>query len=159
MDGNITAEGITADLEAMQRVGIGGVILMDITHDNPPGQVACLSPEWLRLVCHAISEAARFDLRFSINNGPGWSGSGGPDTPTCRCRNRWSTTNITGPAIFGTRTPHFQPTRISTATLLCWHSLPSPGPCRSSRPGSPEWGVTEARQRWQRTFGNPRLHR
>src|SRR5690349_13263266 len=31
MDGNITREGITADLEAMARVGIGGVLLMDIS--------------------------------------------------------------------------------------------------------------------------------
>jgi hypothetical protein len=31
LDGNISKEGITADLEAMQRVGIGGAMLMDIT--------------------------------------------------------------------------------------------------------------------------------
>ena len=29
-NGNVTRTGITADLEAMQRVGIGGVIIMDV---------------------------------------------------------------------------------------------------------------------------------
>ena len=39
LDGNISREGITADLEAMQRVGIGGAMLMDITQQIPPGPV------------------------------------------------------------------------------------------------------------------------
>src|SRR5712691_6524251 len=37
LDGNITAEGITADLEAMKRVGLGGALLMDVTQDIPAG--------------------------------------------------------------------------------------------------------------------------
>src|SRR5215475_129015 len=40
LNGNISREGITADLEAMQRVGIGGVLLMDVSQDIPPGPVA-----------------------------------------------------------------------------------------------------------------------
>ena len=31
VDGNVSRKGITADLEAMQRVGIGGILLMDVT--------------------------------------------------------------------------------------------------------------------------------
>ncbi len=30
LNGNITPEGITADLEAMKRVGIGGVLIMEV---------------------------------------------------------------------------------------------------------------------------------
>ena len=30
LNSNITKEGITADLEAMQRVGIGGVLIMEV---------------------------------------------------------------------------------------------------------------------------------
>ena len=30
LNGNMTREGITADLEAMQRVGIGGVLIMEV---------------------------------------------------------------------------------------------------------------------------------
>src|SRR5208282_3307054 len=38
-NGNVTKAGITADLEAMQRVGIGGVIIMDVVERfaPPPG--------------------------------------------------------------------------------------------------------------------------
>ena len=36
LNGNITSEGITADLEAMQRVGIGGVLIMEVG----PGRAA-----------------------------------------------------------------------------------------------------------------------
>jgi len=31
LDGNLTREGIIADLEAMKRVGIGGVLIMEIS--------------------------------------------------------------------------------------------------------------------------------
>ncbi|MDX9754246.1 MAG: glycosyl hydrolase, partial [bacterium] len=30
LNGNITREGITADLEAMKRVGVGGVLIMEV---------------------------------------------------------------------------------------------------------------------------------
>ena len=35
LNGNVTREGITADLEAMQRVGIGGAIIMEIGTWHP----------------------------------------------------------------------------------------------------------------------------
>ena len=38
LNGNITREGITADLEAMQRVGIGGVLIMEVDQGAPPGR-------------------------------------------------------------------------------------------------------------------------
>ena len=37
LNGNITREGITADLEAMQRVGIGGVLFMEVDQGAPKG--------------------------------------------------------------------------------------------------------------------------
>ena len=37
LNGNQTKEGITADLEAMARVGIGGVLLMDVNQGTPMG--------------------------------------------------------------------------------------------------------------------------
>ena len=44
LNGNITREGITADLEAMQRVGIGGVLIMEVDQGTPPGPVALRRP-------------------------------------------------------------------------------------------------------------------
>ncbi len=37
LNGNITKEGITADLEALQRVGIGGVLIMEVDQGAPEG--------------------------------------------------------------------------------------------------------------------------
>ena len=35
LNGNITSNGITADLEAMKRVGIGGVLIMEVEPGSP----------------------------------------------------------------------------------------------------------------------------
>ena len=37
LNGNITREGITADLEAMKRAGIGGVLIMEVDQGTPRG--------------------------------------------------------------------------------------------------------------------------
>ena len=77
-NGNISREGITADLEAMERVGIGGVILMEVSLSVPPGGHEFFSPEWRGLFKHAVEEADRLGLVISMNSAPGWTGSGGP---------------------------------------------------------------------------------
>jgi len=78
MNGNVTADGITRDLEAMARVGVGGVQMFDVGTGIPKGPVETLSPEWLRLVRHAASEANRLGMSFTMHNCPGWSSTGGP---------------------------------------------------------------------------------
>jgi len=83
MDGNITREGITADLESMQRVGIHGALLMDIAAEIPPGRVAFLSEEWRALFEHAVQEAARLGLELSVNTRTGRCGwPSAPALPT-----------------------------------------------------------------------------
>jgi hypothetical protein len=78
MDGNLTSDGITADLEAMKRAGIGGVIAMEVNVGIPRGPVEFMSAEWRRLFAHAVREAERLGLEITLNAGPGWTGSGGP---------------------------------------------------------------------------------
>src|SRR5439155_16883429 len=78
MNGNVTPDGITRDLEAMARVGVGGVQMFDVGSGIPKGPIETLSPEWIRLVRHAVSEANRLGLSFTMHNCPGWSSSGGP---------------------------------------------------------------------------------
>jgi hypothetical protein len=78
MDGNLTREGITADLEAMKRAGIGGVITMEVNVGIPRGPVEFMSAKWRRLFAHAVREAERLGLEITLNAGPGWTGSGGP---------------------------------------------------------------------------------
>src|SRR5512146_1813283 len=82
MNGNITREGITADLEAMKRVGIGGAQIFNADCGIPAGPVKFLSPEWRELMLHAAKEADRLGLELCLHNCAGWSSSGGPwNTP------------------------------------------------------------------------------
>lgn len=77
-NGNISREGITADLEAMHAVGIGGMIVMEVSLSVPPGPVSFFSEAWRELFAHAVREADRLGLKICINSAPGWTGSGGP---------------------------------------------------------------------------------
>lgn len=78
MHGNITKEGITADLEAMKRVGVGGAQIFNVDCGIPPGPVKFMSPEWRALTVHAVREADRLGIELCIHNCAGWSSSGGP---------------------------------------------------------------------------------
>ena len=78
MDGNLSREGITADLEAMTEAGIGGVILMEVDVGVSRGPVRFMSEPWRALFKHAVTEAERLGLQITLNAGPGWTGSGGP---------------------------------------------------------------------------------
>ncbi len=76
---NISKEGITKDLEAMARVGIGEALIGNILDESVPrGQVKVLSDEWWGMVAHAIREADRLGIKVGLFNCPGWSQSGGP---------------------------------------------------------------------------------
>ncbi|HOV78349.1 MAG TPA: glycosyl hydrolase, partial [Sedimentisphaerales bacterium] len=78
MDGNLSREGITADLEAMKQADIGGVILMEVDVGVLRGPVRFMSEPWRALFKHAVTEAERLGLQMTLNAGPGWTGSGGP---------------------------------------------------------------------------------
>jgi hypothetical protein len=78
MNGNISREGLTADLEAMKRVGIGGAQIFNADCDIPHGPIQVLSPEWRQLMRHAFAEADRLGLDICVHNCGGWSSSGGP---------------------------------------------------------------------------------
>ena len=78
MNGNITKEGITADLEAMARVGIGGAQIFNAGEGIPAGPVKFNSPEWHEMFSFAVKEADRLGIELCIHNCAGWSSSGGP---------------------------------------------------------------------------------
>lgn len=102
MDGNITREGITADMEAMDRAGIGGMIMMEVNVGVPGGPVVFMSGEWRDLFKHAVNEARRLGLEITINAGPGWTGSGGPWVKPEESMQHIvsSTVEVTGPVRF-----------------------------------------------------------
>src|SRR5262245_31456739 len=68
MNGNVTREGITADLEAMKRVGIGGAQIFNASEGIPPGPAKFLSPEWRDLMKFAAQEANRLGLELCLHN-------------------------------------------------------------------------------------------
>lgn len=77
-NGNLSKEGITTDLEAMARVGIGGFILMEVALSTPKGPVEFFSERWRELMRHTFAEAGRLGLEVTVSGAPGWTGSGGP---------------------------------------------------------------------------------
>jgi hypothetical protein len=78
MDGNLSKEGITADLEEMKAAGIGNVLFLEVNVGVPRGKVDFLSEEWQSLFVHAVNEARRLGIELAMGSGPGWAGSGGP---------------------------------------------------------------------------------
>jgi len=78
LNGNLTKEGITADFEAMSRVGIGGILYMEVDQGTPQGIADFAGPLWMEMIRHACCEAKRLGLEININNDAGWNGSGGP---------------------------------------------------------------------------------
>ncbi len=78
MNGNVTREGITADLEAMRQIGLGGAQIFNVSESIPDGPVLFMSSQWRDLVKHAVAEADRVGLELCIHNCAGWSSSGGP---------------------------------------------------------------------------------
>ncbi|MGH7972091.1 MAG: glycosyl hydrolase, partial [Limisphaerales bacterium] len=98
----MNSNGITADLEAMQRVGIGGVLIMEVDQGAPKGPADFGSPQWRGLFQHVCAEAHRLGLEVNMNNDAGWCGSGGPwITPELAMQKVvWSETNVEGPLHF-----------------------------------------------------------
>ncbi len=82
MHGAVSKEGITADLEAMKEIGIGGAYLMPIkdTSSVIPFQpvVRQLTPEWWAMVKFAMQEAKRLDLKLAMHVSDGFALAGGP---------------------------------------------------------------------------------
>jgi len=81
MDGQITKEGITRDMEAMQRVGIGeGYIGVISGQSGTPttSRTKALTDEWWSFIAHAVREGTRLGVDVGVFNSPGWSQSGGP---------------------------------------------------------------------------------
>src|SRR4051812_26325670 len=50
MNGNVTKVGITADLEAMHRIGIAEATIVTVGEDIPPGNVPVMSPQFFDMV-------------------------------------------------------------------------------------------------------------
>lgn len=102
MQGAVSKEGITADLEAMKYAGIAGAYLMPIkgVPEKPfiTPIVEQLSPLWWEMVDHAFKEADRLGLKIGFHICDGFALAGGPwITPELSMQKVvWKQTNIKG---------------------------------------------------------------
>ena len=123
MNGNVTKEGITADLEAMARVGIGGAQIFDAGLALPKGPVEFASDAWFDCLVHADREARRLGIELCIANCSGWTSSGGPwITPELSMKYVASTTvrarNVPS-LVSSTLGEAFRSTRRTAAFFVC----------------------------------------
>lgn len=82
MDGLVTKEGITRDLEAFKEAGLAGVHNFQI---GGPDQIRISNPDnaigsenWKELLRWTLDECERLGLTFGTHNCPGWSSSAYP---------------------------------------------------------------------------------
>jgi len=107
LNGNVTAEAITRDLEEMQDKGFNGALIFDADGSSQSGnrQVPAgplfASPEWTKLFVHACKEAKRLNLELSLNIQSGWN-LGGPGVTEENATQQlvWSKTTVTGPSSY-----------------------------------------------------------
>ncbi|MHB8635491.1 MAG: glycosyl hydrolase [Fimbriimonadaceae bacterium] len=114
MNGNISAAGITADLEAMKRIGLGGAQVFNVDVGFPNGPAPFMSTKWRALFGYAASEAHRLGLELAMHNCAGWSSTGGPwITPDHGMQVlAWSTVNVHGPSHFDAVLPRAKAPRV-----------------------------------------------
>src|SRR5208283_3640225 len=101
MSGNITKEGIQADLEWMKRVGIGGFQNFDAGLNTPQivdHRLVYMTPEWKDAFRYAVTMADQLGLEMAIAGSPGWSESGGPWVPPAQAMKKvvWTETRVEG---------------------------------------------------------------
>ena len=82
LDGAITREGISKDLEVMKAQGVTEATILNVGlfegRDFGVPRVLFASPEWFAMYRWALAEAARLGLTIGVHNCDGWSSSGGP---------------------------------------------------------------------------------
>ena len=111
MNGNISQEGITLDLEWMHRVGLGGFQNFDAALATPQvveKRLAYMTPEWKAAFKHATELADKLGQEEAIAGSPGWSETGGPWVPGSQGMKKyvWSETRVEGGKPFTGTLPH-----------------------------------------------------
>ncbi len=101
MSGNVTKDGIKADLEWMKRVGIAGFQNFDAGLETPQiveKRLVYMTPEWKDAFKYAATLADELGLEMAIAGSPGWSESGGPWVTPAQAMKKyvWSETRVEG---------------------------------------------------------------
>jgi hypothetical protein len=85
---SVTKEGITIEMEAYKKTGLGGLEITPIygVYGDEKNFVNYLSPQWIELFLHTLREAERLDMGIDMATGTGWP-FGGPwvsDADACK---------------------------------------------------------------------------
>lgn len=74
-----TKDGITAEMEAYKKAGIGGLEITPIygVHGYEDRFINYLSPQWMELLMHTLKEGERLGMGIDMATGTGWP-FGGP---------------------------------------------------------------------------------
>ncbi len=104
LNGNVTSNAITRDLEEMKAKGFGGALICDADGSSQDGNVRAkhgptfFSPEWRALYRHTLREADRLGLEMSLNIQSGWN-LGGPIVTAEDAAKKltWSEARVSGP--------------------------------------------------------------
>lgn len=82
MFGAISEKALTADLEAMKEVGLGGAYMVHIKSPEQgpafPNPAPQLTPEWWGKIKYAVAEADRLGLKLGLHICDGFALAGGP---------------------------------------------------------------------------------
>jgi (4-O-methyl)-D-glucuronate---lignin esterase len=107
LNGNVTREAITRDLEEMKAKGFGGAVIVDAGgaeqdgNERVPHGPTFFTPEWRELFKHTLREANRLGLEMSFNIQSGWNLGGPMVKPEDAAKKlAWSETRVTGPTNF-----------------------------------------------------------
>jgi hypothetical protein len=127
MDGNVSRAGITADLEAMKKVGVAGATIVNLSFGIPDGPIRFNSPAWTEMTRFAASEADRLGLALGIENAAGWSSTGGPwNTPEHSMQVVvWSETAVKGADHFNGKLPQ-PPSKMNYYQDIAVLAFPTP---------------------------------
>jgi hypothetical protein len=104
LNGNVTKEAITRDMEEMQAKGFGGALIFDASSSahrtvaKVPSGPMYGSPAWRELFRHTVEEANRLGLELGLNIQSGWN-LGGPDITQEEAAKQltWSEIQLEGP--------------------------------------------------------------
>ena len=127
MNGNITKAGITADLEAMKQIGLGGATIVNVDCGIPRGDTPFMSPAWRDDFKFAMQEADRLGFKLCVENCAGWSSSGGPWNTPANAMQKVTTSevSVTGPKEFSARLPQ-PPTNLDFYRDIAVLAFPAP---------------------------------
>jgi len=112
LNGNVTKEAITRDLQEMQAKGFSGAMIFDAGgaeqrgNRQVPAGPMFTTPAWRELFVHAVKEGDRLGLELSLSIQSGWNLGGPIVTPHMAAKMlTWSEIQIQGPMAFRDKMP------------------------------------------------------